>query len=292
MFFLFLALVSTDTSKTIHITVAPGESLAVTIVGRGAPVVLLPGLFGSSYGYRHVMELLDSAGYRAVGVEPLGMGTSARPEDADYSLAAQADRLAAVLDTLAIRQAVFVGHSLGSSIALRVAYRNPELVRGIVSLEGGAAESAATAGFRRWMRFAPLLRLFDGRQMLRRTIYNAMKRVSFDDSWVSGAIVAAYTAGPAKDYQGTLKAYQGMARAEEPELLRDHLREISCSVVLLVGQVEHQSGPSADELTLLAERLPSFTVDTVARSGYFIQEEQPAAVVSAVSGIGGRGCSS
>ncbi len=253
--------------------------------------MLLPGLFGSSYGYRHVMELLDSAGYHAIGIEPLGMGTSARPEDADYSLAAQADRVAAVLDTLAIRQAVLVGHSLGSSIALRVAYKNPEVVRGIVSLEGGAAESAATAGFRRWMRFAPLLRLFDGRQMLRRTIYSAMKRVSFDDSWVNGAIVAAYTTGPANDYKGTLKAYQSMARAKEPELLRDHLREISCSVVLLVGQAEHQSGPSADELALLRERLPSFTVDTIARSGYFIQEEQPAAVVSAVSGIGAESCS-
>ena len=126
--------------------------------------------------------------------------------------------------------------------------------------------------------------------MLRRTIYSAMKRVSFDDSWVNGAIVAAYTAGPAKDYKGTLKAYQSMARAEEPELLRDHLREISCSVVLLVGQAEHQSGPPADELALLAERLPSFTVDTIARSGYFIQEEQPAAVVRAVSEIGGESC--
>ena len=64
--------------------------------------------------------------------------------------------MAAVLDSLGIRQAVVVGHSLGASIALRVAYRHPEHVRGVVSLEGGPGESATTKGFRTWMRFAPL----------------------------------------------------------------------------------------------------------------------------------------
>ncbi len=289
MFLLLLVLASADTARTVQIRVAPGESLTVTMVGEGAPVVLLPGLFGSAYSYRYVMALLDSAGYGSFAIEPLGMGTSSRPEGADYSLTAQADRVAAVLDTLAIQGAVFVGHSLGASIAMRVAYRRPEFVRGIVSLEGGPGESATTKGFRRWMRFAPVARMLDVRRIMQRMLYHDMKTMSFDDSWVNTRVVLEYTSGLARDPRATIKAYQEMARAEEPELLRDHLWAIVCPVVLLVGDTKHDAGPPSEEIILLAERLPSFTIDTVARSGYFIQEERPAAVVDVVSGFGSGG---
>ena len=289
MFLLLLVLTAADTVRTVQILVAPGESLTVMMVGEGAPVVLVPGLFGSVYSYRHVMARLDSAGYGSFAIEPLGMGTSSRPEGADYSLAAQADRIAAVLDTLSIRGAVFVGHSLGASISMRVAYRRPEFVRGIVSLEGGPAEAATTKSFRRWMRLAPIVRMLDVRWIMRQMLPRSMKGVSFDDSWVTTGVVQEYTSGLALDPQATIKAYQEMARAEEPESLADHLRAIECPVVLLVGETKHGVGPPLAEVSLLAEQLPSFTIDTVARSGYFIQEERPAAVVDAVSGLGSGG---
>ena len=289
MFLLLLVLTLADTARTVQISVAPGEALTVVMVGEGAPVVLLPGLFGSVYSYRDVMAHLDSAGYGSFAIEPLGMGSSSRPEGADYSLTAQADRIAAVLDTLAIRGAVFVGHSLGASIAMRVAYRRPEFVRGIVSLEGGPAESATTKSFRRWMRLAPIVRMLDVRWIMRQMLPRSMKSVSFDDSWVNTRVVQEYTSGLARDPQATIKAYQDMARAEEPELLRDHLRAIVCPVVLLVGETKHGVGPPSAEVILLVERLPSFTMDTVAGSGYFIQEERSAAVVNAVRGFGSGG---
>ncbi len=283
--FLLLALTLADTAAVIRIPVAPAETLAVTIVGEGPPVVLIPGLFGASYGYRHVMAMLDSAGFRSVGVEPLGIGSSGRPENADYSLTAQADRVAAVLDSLGIRQAVVVGHSLGASIALRLAYRHPEYAGGIVSLEGGPAESATTKSFRTWMRFAPVARMMDVRGAMRQLVYRDMRESSFDDSWVTDSVVWGYTAGLVQDSRATIRAYQGMARSEEPESLRDHLGRIVCPVVLLVGAKKHDSGPPSDEVELLIDRLPSFVVDTVPQSGFFIHEEQPAAVVHAVSGL-------
>ena len=286
---LLLALAAPDTSETFRVSVAPAESLTVTTAGEGAPVVLIPGLFGSAFGFRHVMELLDEAGYRVICIEPLGMGSSGRPEDADYSLTAQADRIAAVLDSLDLRQVVLVGHSLGASIAMRVSYRRPELARAIVSLEGGPGETATTAGFRRWIRFAPVARMLNAKRLMQQMLYRDMKSLSFDDSWVDVDVVLAYTAGMARDTRGTVKAYQGMARAEEPELLGDHLHAIVCPVLLLVGEAEHDAGPPPEEITLLTERLPSFSMRTVARSGFFIQEEQPAEIVSAVNGVSGGG---
>src|SRR5207253_906092 len=81
--------------------------------------------------------------------EPLGIGSSARPQRADYSLTAQADRIAGVLDSLGIRQAFVIAHSLGGAEGFRLAYRRPDLVRGLISLEGGPTEAAITPAFKR-----------------------------------------------------------------------------------------------------------------------------------------------
>ncbi len=285
MLLLLLALVAQDTSVSVRVAVAPAESLAVTQVGDGAPVVMIPGLLGSSYGYRHVMIRLERDGYWSVGIEPLGMGLSSLPEEADYSLTAQADRVAAVLDSLSIEDAVIVGHSIGASIAMRLAYRHPGLVRGIVSIEGGPGETATSDAFRRWMRFAPIAGMINGRGIIQHMLYKEMKSVSFDDSWVDKQVVLAYTKGLDEDYRATIKAFRRMAKSPEPERLSDHLGAITCPVVLLVGDTEHDSGPSSAEVTLLTTELSSFAVDTVSRSGSFIQEEQPGAVADAVGRI-------
>src|SRR5581483_2251687 len=131
-----------DTTQVFVLGVSPAESLEVTVVrgpavAREAPVVLIPGLFGSAFAYRGVIPKLTAAGYRVIVIEPLGVGSSARPERADYSLTAQADRIATALDQLGVVGAIVVAHAVGASIAYRLAYRRPELVRGIVALEGG-----------------------------------------------------------------------------------------------------------------------------------------------------------
>src|SRR2546430_1194984 len=121
------------------VPVAPAESLSVETAGRGAPVVLIPGLFGSAFGFRKLVPLLVGAGYRTIVIEPLGVGASARPEKANYSLTAQADRIAAVLDSLHVRNALVLAHSIGGSEAFRLSYRRPDLVPGLFLVRGGPA---------------------------------------------------------------------------------------------------------------------------------------------------------
>ena len=153
--------------QELLVPVATAQSLRVTIAGAGEIVVLVPGLFGSAFGYRHLLQLLPAAGYRAVVIEPLGIGRSPRPEHADYSLTAQADRIAAVLARLQEGPAVVVVHSVGVSMALRLAYRHPELVGSVIALDGGPAEHAATPGFRLAMRYAPWIKWLGGIKRIR-----------------------------------------------------------------------------------------------------------------------------
>jgi pimeloyl-ACP methyl ester carboxylesterase len=265
---------------------APAESLGITVAdagtGAGAPVVLVPGLFGAAFGYRKLIPLLTHAGYRVVVIEPLAIGSSSRPEHADYSLSAQADRIAAALDQLGLRDAIVVAHSMGAAMTYRLAYRRPDLVAGVVSIEGGPAERATTRAFRRALRLAPWIKLFGGVTLVRRKIHGQLIKASGDTSWVSDAVVESYTAGAAHDLDGTLKAFLAMAERREPEPLRPHLADVRCPVRLLVGTAAHDGGVPAEEIAILARTLPAFTVDSVAGAGHYIQEEQPGAVLAAV----------
>ncbi len=288
MWILALLLCFGDSTADFRVPVAPAESLHVRVTGLGgggrggSPVVLIPGLFGSSFGFRNVIPGLTAAGYRVIVVEPLGIGSSARPEHGDYTLMAQADRIAAVLDTLGVHDAVVVAHSLGAAMAYRVAYRRPDLVSAIVSLEGGPAEAAATPSFRRAMKFVPWIKWFGGIGRIRDKIHSSLVAASGDTSWVTDSVVAAYTAGAAANLDGTLKAFVRMAAAREHERLAPHLHEIRCPVQLLVGTAPHEGGMAAAELAELRASLASLAIERVAGSGLYIHEEQPQAVVDAV----------
>src|SRR5437870_13702880 len=95
------------------VPLAATESLQVETSGAGPPVVLIPGLFGSEFGFRKLVPPLDSAGYRSIRGEPLRLGSSGRRQRAACSLPAQAGRSAVLLDSLALREAHVMAHTLG-----------------------------------------------------------------------------------------------------------------------------------------------------------------------------------
>lgn len=274
---------SGDSLSARNITVAAGEVVHVMSAGTGTPVVLVPGLFGGAFGYRKLVAPLEERGYRVIIIEPLGTGTSAYPKGVDYSLTAQADRIASVLDTLAIQHALVVGHSVGVSMALRLTYRRPDLVRGLLAIDGGPVEAAATPGLRHAMKFAMFLKLFMGHGTLRKKVRRGMIENSGDTTWVSDSVVRGYTVGPGEDLHRTIDALHGMAKSREPELLRNHLAQIRVPVLLLVGRAPHGTSVTPEEVTQLKNEIRSFAVDSIPGSGQFIHEEQPDVVVVAVT---------
>ncbi|HVH67324.1 MAG TPA: alpha/beta hydrolase [Gemmatimonadales bacterium] len=277
----------TVTIQGFKVAVAPAESLYVETTGRGEgagdPVVLIPGLFGAAIGFRKLTTLLAVSGYRAIVIEPLGVGSSARPEKANYSLTAQADRIAAVLDSLHVADAWLIAHSIGGSEAFRLAYRRPGLVRGLVSIEGGPTEKAITPAFKRALRFAPWIKLLGGIRLIRRKIKGMLIDSSGDPSWVTDSVVEGYTAGATRNLDATLKAYIAMANAREPERLAPHLTDVGCPVRLLLGATHHDGDVSPKEVELLRRTVPRFALDSVPGVGHFIQEERPDVVLAAVA---------
>lgn len=272
-----------------YVVVAPAETVHVEAwPGTGKPVAVIPGLFGASFTFRKVVPLLAAQGYRPIVIEPLGTGFSSRPLKADYSLAAQSRRIAAVLDSLGSKPMLVLAHSLGAAIAFRLAIDRPDLVRGIVSLEGGPTEEATTPTFRSAMRYLPWVKLLGGINLVRRKIRGMLLDSSGDRSWVTDGIVTGYTLGEARDFDATLKIFLAMSRAREPAKLEPRLGEIACPVTLVVGTAHHDGDVPAQEVALMTRSIVSFEVDSQQGAGHYLQEERPGAVVSAVEHLDRR----
>jgi pimeloyl-ACP methyl ester carboxylesterase len=275
-----------DSALARDIEVAPGESLRITTTGAGQAVVLIPGIFGGAFGYRAVVEPLVAQGYRCIVIEPLGYGWSSHPKQADYSFTAQTLRIGAALDRLGVDRALFVAQSSGAAIALRLAVARPELVRGLLAIDGGPVESAATPGMKKAFKlggFAAKLALDESK--LRHDVRREIIRNSGDTTWVTDAVIRQYTAGQAADLDGSIDAFHQMSKAKETDSLADRLSRYPGPVRLLVGTIRHPAEISDEQRDLLRDRLPNFRSDSVPGSGQYINEEQPAVVVAAVKDL-------
>jgi pimeloyl-ACP methyl ester carboxylesterase len=268
-------------SVDILVPVAPGESLHVTMVGppTGPVVVIIPGLVSPAYAFRHVLPPLAEAGVRTAVIEPIGIGGSSRPGDADYSHTAQAHRVAAAMDSLHLSQAVVMGHAVGATIALRLALARPELVHRLLLVEEGALETAAVPGVKTALKFSFFIRIFAGRGRIKKELRKGLIASSGDTTWVTDQTIEGYTQGPAGDIGAVLRALKGMQNSVEPDSLLPQLGRLRVPVRLLLGGAAHKSGISPARVHQLEEHVHGMTVQTVYGAGLHIHEEQPDVIV-------------
>lgn len=278
-------------SEARFVAVGAGDSLAVTEYGaaHGPAVVVLPALVGSAAAFARVAEPLAEAGYRVIILDPLGMGRSPRPAHADYTLIAQAHRIQAALEALTVHDAVLVAQGVSASIGWRLAANTPTRIAAIVSIEGGIVESQATPGLTRVRWLSPLANTPLGRQMARSRFRAMLARGSASDAWITDRVVDRYLDPVVHDLRGALTAWSRMAESTERDRTAASLALLRCPVIVLLGGAPGPrataGGVTAAELVRLRTLVPHLVVDHVANSGWFVHEEQPAAVVAAVRAL-------
>lgn len=127
---------------------ANGMSFAYVERGSGSPVVLVHGSVSDYREWSSQITVLAQR-YRVIAYSRRYHWPNLPPgKDADASTEKQADDLAEIIKALRIAPTYIVGHSFGGAVALRLALRNPELVRTLVLAEpavsgvlGNAAEN-------------------------------------------------------------------------------------------------------------------------------------------------------
>lgn len=93
---------------------------------RNPPLILIHGFQASVRWWDGVTPALARE-HHVVRVDLLGHGASEKPRDG-YSMEAQGDLVAQVMERLRIRGAPVVGHSMGGQVVTALAERHPELV--------------------------------------------------------------------------------------------------------------------------------------------------------------------
>lgn len=121
-----------------HWVSAGDVQLFVQDAGRryGPVVVLLHGTGAWSEIWSSTTDALSAAGYRVIAIDLPPFGYSKRPANADYSDAAQARRLLAAFDALALSDSItLVGHSFSARAAMEATFMSPQRISSLVLVD-------------------------------------------------------------------------------------------------------------------------------------------------------------
>jgi pimeloyl-ACP methyl ester carboxylesterase len=123
-------------TEIAHRTVeANGIPIHLAEAGSGPLVLLCHGFPESWYSWRHQLNALAGAGYRAVAPDMRGYGRTGQPHEIDqYTLFHLVGDMVGVLDALGAPEAVIVGHDWGAPVAWHCALLRPDRFRAVAAL--------------------------------------------------------------------------------------------------------------------------------------------------------------
>jgi pimeloyl-ACP methyl ester carboxylesterase len=258
---------------------ARGVRVRYFVAGSGTPLVLVHGLTGAASNFSELAPLLAERA-RVLVPELPGHGGSA-PLPAAPNLDPYAERVRLVAEREGMLPAVFVGHSLGAVVALRLAMRAPEAVRGLV-LAGAAGIASTTRWAEFWITAFGYLKL--GRKLAphreRFARGRLLRYIAFghwgasDPPALSEEAVAGFLAGPAL-HTDTMSAGRALVR-DDPRI---DLERVRCPALVIWGARDRQV--PVDDAFEYARRLQA-PLRTIADCGHLLVGERPDACAHAI----------
>jgi pimeloyl-ACP methyl ester carboxylesterase len=114
--------------------------------GEGHPVLLLHGFPELAYSWRHQVEALANAGYRAIAPDMRGFGHSDAPEPIDaYDVIELVGDVVGLMDERELERAAIVGHDWGANVAWHFALMHPDRTVCVAGLSVPLVPRAAAA---------------------------------------------------------------------------------------------------------------------------------------------------
>ncbi|MBP9885209.1 MAG: alpha/beta hydrolase, partial [Leptospiraceae bacterium] len=96
----------------------------------------LHGLSGNLFSWDVIAPFLNEKGYSVYAYDLRGRGISSKPE-IEYGFSNHIKDLFAVIEYYKLKRVILLGHSFGAMLAIRFAILFPELVSGIILMDGG-----------------------------------------------------------------------------------------------------------------------------------------------------------
>jgi len=257
-----------------------GVSIYVEQAGPddGTPLILLHGLFGSTFTWRNQLTGLPEAGYRVIAYDRPPFGLSAKDFALNYSPPAQADQLASLLDELGIERATFVGHSAGGSLLAHFAVRHPERIEQMVFAAGaflGGGGGGPPAGVGAAINWPPLTRwgeILIPAVLTRDRLAGIVAGFYADPEQMTPEVVAGYYR--AFEVPGFGAGFMGLIRDTGSPVTEADVRKFTMPVLLLWGEADRVVPlRQAERLQAL---LPEVALQVIPGTGHQPMEENPA----------------
>jgi pimeloyl-ACP methyl ester carboxylesterase len=121
----------------MRIAVGSGSAVNAIAMGEGPTLVLIHGLPGCGYDWSTLAAALSVRGFRTLAYDRIGYGYSDGRSDGDYTIAANARELLALLASQDLHDVTLVGWSYGAPVAIEAAGRDGSRIARLV-LIGGA----------------------------------------------------------------------------------------------------------------------------------------------------------
>ena len=260
-----------------QVALGDGLSLRVLEAGRpdGTPLLLLHGWAISAYLWRHNIVPLARAGFRVYAADLPGHGLSSVPtERGSFTLSRMTDRVARLLDALAIERAAVVAQSMGGRIAVELARRHPDRVTRL-ALFGpvGFGELPPQKAF---VPFVPVLPgALPSYLVTRRVVEIVQRRVHGKLGWFTERDVDEYWA-PTQFPEVVRAQVQMLREFDWAPLQPAALAEVRAPTLVVFGTLDRTVRPSY--AAPLVAALPHGRLEWVEGGGHVVMEEVPARV--------------
>jgi 2-hydroxy-6-oxonona-2,4-dienedioate hydrolase/4,5:9,10-diseco-3-hydroxy-5,9,17-trioxoandrosta-1(10),2-diene-4-oate hydrolase len=263
------------TRKVVEVN---GLDVAYHDVGDGVPVVFLHGSGPGVTGWANFgNNLAELHGIRAIIVDQVGFGASARPEAYERNyLEISKDSVVGLLDALGLDQVGIVGNSMGADVATRLTLDHPERISRML-LNGPGGTGVPILGP---SPSEGILRLMDfNLDPTRERLVAWLKTMVFDqriltEELIESRLAAATAPGAVKNLQDAYATFYNPAMTGDIPLWAE-VHRIRQPVVMCWGR-DDRVAPVEGAL-LPARRMPKCDLRIYSRCGHWVQVERKAA---------------
>lgn len=235
--------------------------------GRGPHLVLLHGIGASLFVWRYIIGEL-SEHFTVTALDLPGFGKSSKNPNADFGLDAQRERTLLFLDRLGIGQAHLVGSSMGGTIALWLATKDPRRFKKVAVLAPATDPTFIPTRLTKLLRRMPFIH-----KSLNRVTMNLIMRWIYSRPELVARDTVQSFLEPYVDEGMSVKTFLAAMDLIGDRRLPNCFSECESEVLILYGKrdrmVFHRS------IDRLSQVLRNADVKFHENAGHHVMEEEP-----------------